>query len=179
MTSAPASLSTCLSAAVSEFFSANALPGKAAAGDSPKTGDIIAATLGFSGAKMRGSLLLLCTDATLLATHPMREMMPEIPASDLADWAGEIANQVVGNLKRVMASSAKVDFLLGTPTVVKGVDVHQARGSAATTEVFAIGWNIGAPGAMSFAFAVELDSSVSFSGASESSQAQGGDAMLF
>jgi hypothetical protein len=128
---------------------------------------------------MRGSLLLLCTDQTLLVTHPMREMMPEIPAADLADWAGEIANQVVGNLKRIMATRAKVDFLLGTPTVVKGVDVHQTRGKSGSTEVFTLGWSFGAPGNMAFTFAVEVAPSVTFDGEPESSQAQGGDAMLF
>ncbi len=54
------------------------------------------AVIGFGGDEVRGSVTLEVPWRVLQATHPSRSAVPE----DLTDWVGELANVVIGSVKR-------------------------------------------------------------------------------
>jgi CheY-specific phosphatase CheX len=53
------------------------------------------AVIGFGGETVRGSISFELPWSVLSASHPFRSTVTE----DLVDWAGELANLVLGNLK--------------------------------------------------------------------------------
>lgn len=132
------------------------------------------ASLGFSGAQMRGALVIFCGPKLLSATNPQREFVPNLSETDNADWIGEMANQTVGNLKRLVAGY-RVEFLLSTPTVVRGRELKQAQSDGLEVYWFNIGGE-----QFKVHFNAEIAEGVSFEGEPETSaQAAGGDTMLF
>lgn len=134
------------------------------------------ASLGFSGDQMKGAIVIFCGGGLLSATNPQREFVPALSEADNGDWIGEIANQVIGNLKRLVAGY-RVDFLLSTPTVLFGRQLTNTKG--AKDSVHTLWFTVkGFP--VQVDFTAELAPTVSFEGEPEVvEQAAGGDAMLF
>lgn len=133
------------------------------------------ASLGFSGAQMRGAVVIFAGPNLLAATNPQREFVPQLSETDHADWIGEMANQTVGNLKRLVAGY-KVEFLLSTPTVVRGRELKLAKGDAGVKVIW---FKVGSEHFKAH-FTTELAENVSFEGEPEvTEQAAGGDAMFF
>ena len=69
-------------------------------------------TIGFSSEALGGSLLLAVTDDLLQKTLPA-------PDASLADWCGELANQLLGRLKNQLLKYGVV-VNLALPVVVSG-----------------------------------------------------------
>jgi chemotaxis protein CheX len=80
----------------------------------------IASFIGFTG-RARGCLTVSSSAELFRASYPAREgTSPSV--ADLFDWAGEVANQLVGRIKRHFCERG-VTFQVSTPTAVKGRDI--------------------------------------------------------
>jgi chemotaxis protein CheX len=77
----------------------------------------LAASVGLGGAELRGALILVAGNAFFRATYPL-ELGPASDA-DLADWARELANQLLGRIKNRFAGLG-INFNISTPTVLSG-----------------------------------------------------------
>jgi hypothetical protein len=77
----------------------------------------IAATVGLGGVELRGVLVMVARPAFFRATYPPELGDPTEP--DLADWAREAVNQLLGRMKNRFARHG-VNFNISTPTVVAG-----------------------------------------------------------
>lgn len=71
-------------------------------------------TIGFSSPMLSGSLLLAMPNSVLQQTLPT-------PDANLADWSGELANQLLGRLKNQLLNY-EVAINLALPVVVFGSD---------------------------------------------------------
>jgi CheY-specific phosphatase CheX len=133
-----------------------------------------AASLGFTGEQMKGALVVTCSGQVLTRTNPQREFKPKLDDADLSDWAGEIANQIVGNLKRLVSGYGVV-FQLSTPTVVRGQALDVRARDGHSTLAFTLGDDRIVVG-----LTVNVDPAVTFEGEpTQSAQAAGGDTLLF
>jgi CheY-specific phosphatase CheX len=142
----------------------------------PSSEAMYSSSLGFSGPQMRGAMVIMCGSSVLSQTNPQREFNPNLSDRDLADWVGEMANQIVGNLKRLVAGYS-VEFQLSTPTVVRGSELQIA---GKKSEDLAVLWFEVGGHSFRVHFAAELAAGVSFEGEPVVvAQAAGGDAMLF
>jgi hypothetical protein len=73
-------------------------------------------TIGFSSEALGGSLLLAVTNDLLVKTSPASD-------ANLADWAGELANQLLGRLKNQLLKYGVV-VNLALPVVLSGGEFH-------------------------------------------------------
>jgi CheY-specific phosphatase CheX len=71
-------------------------------------------TIGFSSPAMSGSLLLAMPNSVLQQTLPT-------PDANLADWSGELANQLLGRLKNQLLNY-EVAINLALPVVLSGAE---------------------------------------------------------
>lgn len=95
--------------------------------DAPPAAGIVA-FIGFSGAKLTGSLALVLPEALVEETHPMRGHVAGDARAALHDWAGEISNQVLGRLKnRLLAGD--IVLQLSTPITLQGTDLRGRAGA--------------------------------------------------
>ena len=79
----------------------------------------IAGFIGFGGG-VRGSLVIAASSAVFQQTYPQTpRSLVTLSSADLLDWAGEMANQTLGRIKRRFCKRG-VDFEASTPTAVNG-----------------------------------------------------------
>jgi len=78
------------------------------------------AAIGFTGDRLKGALVLSLGRRSLVASMPegSRES-----AEILADWAGELANQLLGRLKNGLWASG-LEIAVGTPVTFVGVNLE-------------------------------------------------------
>ncbi len=76
---------------------------------------VFSAVMGFVGQKLRGTMLLAADEGTLTGSCPS--------GGRLRDWAGELANQLVGRMKSKLLSRG-VDVGLSTPIVWTGLRIE-------------------------------------------------------
>jgi CheY-specific phosphatase CheX len=81
--------------------------------------DATAVVLGFAGEEMRGSVLLSAPDVVLASSYPVAPPPEGLPKEELIDWAGELANLLLGRIKHRLATYG-VRIQLSTPTAVTG-----------------------------------------------------------
>ena len=93
-----------------------------------RTGERLAAFIGFSGDEMRGAITLDLPSTLVAQLHPSANQRP-LDNDDLCDWAGELANQLLGRLKNLLTRYA-VLLQLSTPSCVWGRMHHGAKASA-------------------------------------------------
>jgi len=80
----------------------------------------IAAFIGFSG-PARGMLMISSSAELFRSSYPSKTGAPP-SVVDLFDWAAEVANQLLGRIKRRFCERG-LDFEVSTPTAVKGRDL--------------------------------------------------------
>jgi len=85
--------------------------------------DELTAFLGFSGDNVRGTLTLMGPVALMRRAYPLplRDDQPWEP--EVFDWAGEVANLLLGRIKHVLATRG-VDIRSSTPQVVRGEQMN-------------------------------------------------------
>lgn len=138
--------------------------------------EIFSASLGFSSNSMRGAVVLLASAAMLTATNPQHEIVKEFLEADHSDWIGELANQIVGALKRRTAGY-KTNLMLSTPIVVRGSALSLCTGRGPSNAIF---WFNVANHDFEVDFTAKLAAGLTFEGEpEETQQAAGGDALLF
>jgi len=80
----------------------------------------IAAFIGFSG-PARGMLMISSSAELFRSSYPSKTGAPP-SVVDLFDWAAEVANQLLGRIKRRFCERG-LDFDVSSPTAVKGRDI--------------------------------------------------------
>ncbi len=88
---------------------------------------MISSVMGFVGPDIRGTLLMASDYGPLLASRPGE--------GRLRDWAGELANQIVGQLKSKLLARG-TDLALNTPVVLQGLRVQPLPKHEAAPAVF-------------------------------------------
>jgi chemotaxis protein CheX len=91
---------------------------------------LLAASIGLSGQSVRGAMVVVARPAFFFSTYPVELGSPG--TSEVFDWAGEVANQLLGRLKNRLGRYG-VDFSLSTPTVVRGDRLRLRTGDQAHT----------------------------------------------
>ena len=95
-------------------------------GAAAHTDRTLVASVGLSGQDVKGALVVMGCPEFFQSIYPS-ELSPSAVEDDLADWAGEVANQMVGRLKNRFCQRG-LDFSISTPTVNRGVRLHVCRG---------------------------------------------------
>lgn len=78
-----------------------------------------ASVISFNNELISGSLISVCNSRFLDKSHPNHEMGMPVGQEEILDWSGEVANQLLGRVKNLLANF-KVKFDMGTPTTVTG-----------------------------------------------------------
>jgi CheY-specific phosphatase CheX len=104
------------------------------------TNDHVVGLIPFTGA-VRGSLGITASCALYRITYPLGEGGPVATSpGDILDWAGEMANQTLGRVKRRFCERG-IDFEISTPTAVYERDVE---GQASRGDVISVLVRVGA-----------------------------------
>jgi chemotaxis protein CheX len=98
----------------------------------------IASFIGFTG-PVRGSLMVSGSRELFRTSYPVRSGK-EVGVAEIFDWAGEIANQLLGRIKRRFCAVG-VDFRASTPTAIGGVAIglHRPGREGACELMLAVG----------------------------------------
>jgi CheY-specific phosphatase CheX len=131
----------------------------------------LAASLGFTGDQMQGSLVI-CAPLTLLR-HAFPNLRSSASLEDLRDWTGELANQLLGRVKRRVLVYG-VEFYLSTPSVVTGRDLRSISGEGARRLAFAC-----PAGTLYVEIQAHIAPGVRFVDLADVSPAMEGDVLLF
>lgn len=88
-------------------------------GAPPFPAHAMASVLGYSGNQLRGCLTLVCVEEMINTSRPpvLRSRNPHPTPDELRDWAGELANQLLGRVKNQLRKR-EVLFDVGVPLVV-------------------------------------------------------------
>jgi CheY-specific phosphatase CheX len=82
-----------------------------------------ASTIGFTCGANRGVLVLTASRVLALGSLPANLRLGEVEARMVADWTGELSNQMLGRLKNRF-HGAGVEISLSTPTVFAGREMR-------------------------------------------------------
>ncbi|HKQ69499.1 MAG TPA: chemotaxis protein CheX [Polyangiaceae bacterium] len=86
----------------------------------PAADQLTVAVIGLASEALRGSLVMGATPKVLELTHPLRtEKGGHLDNESLRDWAGELANRLVGRVK-IQLLTHGITIQLGTPTTMSG-----------------------------------------------------------
>jgi CheY-specific phosphatase CheX len=72
----------------------------------------VVAVLGFTGAELRGSVMLALSEEALMASRQTKDARAQ-------DWIAELANQLVGRIKNQLLGYG-TEIALSTPLVIRG-----------------------------------------------------------
>jgi hypothetical protein len=81
----------------------------------------LAAVIGFTGESMRGALALVTSERLLHFLYPIPNRQPS--ETELADWAGEFANQLLGRLRNRLLPRG-VEIHVSMPKVMAAAHVR-------------------------------------------------------
>ncbi len=88
----------------------------------------VAGTIGFTSPELRGAVLLTARREVLARAWPV-ELRTRVPSEDdVADWAGELINQLLGRVKNALVPYG-LTIEQSMPTVVTGWRLHRAHAS--------------------------------------------------
>jgi CheY-specific phosphatase CheX len=134
----------------------------------------VAGSICFTG-EVRGRLVIGASCALYRITYPLGEGGP-IPTSltDILDWAGEMANQTLGRVKRRFCERG-IDFEISTPTAVYGHEGRTSRGDVIVVLV-RVGAEIISIG---FEFVASAEGGILRDGAAPIACANEGDLVMF
>ena len=88
---------------------------------------LLSGVIGFVGAELRGTCLLVANRSPIELSSPQKDLT--------RDWVGELTNQLVGRLKRKFLGFA-LDVALTTPVVLSGVHLRPMPRSQLSPRVF-------------------------------------------
>ncbi len=112
-----------LSSSTTELFASHGLRINEAASRAEGIEAPFAATIGFTASRMLGVLVLTMSRALALRSLPPNLQKTAIGDEIVADWVGELSNQLLGRLKNRFYA-AGVEIALSTPTVFAGRDLR-------------------------------------------------------
>ncbi|MES1164242.1 MAG: chemotaxis protein CheX [Verrucomicrobiota bacterium] len=102
----------------------------------------IAGFIGFAGA-VRGSLMISGPSRLFSTTYPADKGGAKLAKADVFDWTGELANQLLGRVKRLFCARGR-DFETSTPTAIEGRELGRRFPSRAGVLdlAFAVGGDV-------------------------------------
>lgn len=83
----------------------------------------LAVSVGLGRPDLKGALVVMARSAFFRATYPAAQPGQTVSAEDIADWAGEVGNQLLGRLKNQLCQLG-LDFSVGVPIVFQGEGLH-------------------------------------------------------
>jgi CheY-specific phosphatase CheX len=86
-----------------------------------RSSDDIGASIGFTSSGLRGALVLISTRQLIKRVLP-EEVRRNATDEHIADWMGELANQLLGRIKNKLLPLG-VALEMSTPTVIFGLDL--------------------------------------------------------
>jgi chemotaxis protein CheX len=95
-----------------------------------RAGERVATFIGFSGTDMRGAITMDLPIGLVARVHPSLAQNRALSEAELCDWAGELANQLLGRLKNALAKHA-VMLQMSTPSTAWGRMSHATNTAAA------------------------------------------------
>lgn len=107
-------LDLLLGEALDQLLQSHDLVAEGEGRDSAAPSGDFSAAIGFTGAKLGGALILTLERASLLRSLPPNLRNSAPAEALLADWCGELANQLLGRLKNGLWVSG-LEIALGTP----------------------------------------------------------------
>lgn len=162
-----------LASTVREVFASYGLQLEEAELDENLIEDPFASSIGFTSVLLPGALVLVASRSVVESSLPANLKTSTIDDEILADWTGELSNQLLGRLKSRFCA-AGVDITLSTPTVFAGKDLHHfACQSDLLRRLFFKGG-----GALLVEFQANFDSDFEI-GEGEEESAEGGEAFFF
>lgn len=87
------------------------------------TADDMGASIGFAGRELRGALVLISTRKLVTLALPP-EVQDRTSDEQLADWMGELTNQLLGRIKNKLLAYG-IELAMGTPAVMLGSDLSR------------------------------------------------------
>jgi CheY-specific phosphatase CheX len=112
-----------LAVSITDLFSSHGIGVDASAYREAGIEDPFAATIGFASDDLHGVLVLTLARDIVERSLP-KSLKAGKPGDDiLADWTGELSNQMLGRLKNKFHASG-VDISLGTPVVFMGKEMR-------------------------------------------------------
>jgi CheY-specific phosphatase CheX len=104
----------------------------------------VAGVVGFAGAEIRGTVVIVSTFSLLAAARPkaLGGMLSESSSSDwilVRDWAGELANQLLGRITNRLAHFG-IALRASTPVALSGHALAYARPASKDTRPFVFTW---------------------------------------
>jgi CheY-specific phosphatase CheX len=98
---------------------------------SMQDGVTLAASIGYTGTDVRGSLTLMTSLELVAASRPIELRGHPHTDAELADWIGELANQMLGRVKNRLFRFG-VTMFMSTPVVLIGKRLRQKSASTLT-----------------------------------------------
>lgn len=135
----------------------------------------LASFIGFTGAKLRGSLTVFGPVAVFTRTHPGQAIGATISDADAADWCCEFANQLLGRFKNKLLRRG-VDIELSTPQGIaaESLRLNAHRGGRLLVATYEV-----APLEVTCTLDVTCDETLAFADYADDGEAAGeGDVML-
>ncbi|MBC7659484.1 MAG: chemotaxis protein CheX [Chitinophagaceae bacterium] len=83
----------------------------------------LVSTIGFMCDQFKGSLIIHAQAKDVKSSHPMIAMGADVTDEDVFDWAGEMANQILGRLKNSILNLG-VELKMSIPSVVQGSEIR-------------------------------------------------------
>jgi CheY-specific phosphatase CheX len=112
-----------MESAVAELFRSCGLEAARKDDPPPALERPLVATIGFTAPKIHGFLILSLDRELVAASLPENLRGSAAKESIVADWAGELSNQLLGRLKNRF-HAVGVDIALSTPLVFVGKEMH-------------------------------------------------------
>ena len=108
----------------------------------PET-DLFAATLGFTSLELKGALIITLYKELVVHSLPTQFSGKNVQSAMVADWTGELANQLLGRIKAKLIHMG-VEIILSTPVVFKGLGLNLYPQKADVTRTHGFGHGTGA-----------------------------------
>lgn len=118
-----ARIDSYLSGSALDLFEAQGLRLEARTASTAELSEPLASSIGFTSDNMKGVLVLVMEKALVLASLPANLRAKHYDDELLADWVGELSNQLLGRLKTRFIASG-IQIALSTPIVFVGREMR-------------------------------------------------------
>jgi hypothetical protein len=123
-------LDEILTVATRQLLEANNLTIEPAEAHAPDPAPSYAASIGFTSDMGAGALVLVVPQAIVRRSFPQSLQGADANQDQLTDWAGELANQLLGRLKNKLIPHG-LEIHLSIPIVVLGCSMEHGRATPA------------------------------------------------
>ncbi len=158
------------------LFAVNGVNLDAKAPDAEGPVHTLAASIGFTGERLRGVLVVTAGRDLVAASRPTQFQHLDCAERELCDWMGELANQLLGRIKNRLLRYG-IDFEMSIPSVVHGQCLKRALPDASLSRQMSFSH---ATGSVSLCFDARAENLAALMAAPPTAESMAeGDVMLF